>query len=74
VGALTGVATVLSGTVIALTVNFEDIPHVVPRERIELAKLAEGVLANHRALWLHPGARHSRRLETGERLRVSDRS
>src|ERR1035441_11110179 len=29
-----------------------------------------GILANHRALWLRPGARHSRRLETGERLRV----
>jgi KUP system potassium uptake protein len=42
VGALTGVATVLSETVIALTVNFEDIPRVVPRERIELAKLNEG--------------------------------
>ena len=41
-GALTGVATVLSETVIALTVKFEDIPRVVPRERIELAKLAEG--------------------------------
>jgi K+ transporter len=42
VGALTGVATVLSETVIALTVKFEDIPRVVPRERIELAKLNEG--------------------------------
>ena len=28
--------------VIALTVKFEDIPRVAPRERIELAKLAEG--------------------------------
>src|ERR1700683_4932033 len=32
----------LSETVIALTVQFEDIPRVAPRERIELAKLAEG--------------------------------
>ena len=32
----------LSETVIALTVKFEDIPRVAPRERIELAKLAEG--------------------------------
>ena len=32
----------LSETVIALTVKFEDIPRVVPRERIELAKLNEG--------------------------------
>jgi KUP system potassium uptake protein len=29
-------------TVIALTVKFEDIPRVAPRDRIELAKLAEG--------------------------------
>jgi KUP system potassium uptake protein len=29
-------------TVIALTVKFENIPRVAPRERIELAKLAEG--------------------------------
>ena len=32
----------LSEIVIALTVKFEDIPRVAPRERIELAKLAEG--------------------------------
>jgi KUP system potassium uptake protein len=32
----------LSETVIALTVKFEEIPRVAPRERIELAKLAEG--------------------------------
>jgi KUP system potassium uptake protein len=32
----------LSETVIALTVTFEDIPRVASRERIELAKLAEG--------------------------------
>ena len=32
----------LSETVIALTVKFEDTPRVAPRERIELAKLAEG--------------------------------
>jgi KUP system potassium uptake protein len=32
----------LSETVIALTVKFEEIPRVVPRERIELARLAEG--------------------------------
>jgi KUP system potassium uptake protein len=32
----------LSETVIALSVKFEDIPRVAPRERIELAKLAEG--------------------------------
>jgi KUP system potassium uptake protein len=29
-------------TTIALTVKFEDVPRVVPRERVELAKLAEG--------------------------------
>jgi KUP system potassium uptake protein len=33
---------VLSETVIALTVKFEDIPRVASRERIELTKLAEG--------------------------------
>jgi len=32
----------LSETVIALTVKFEEIPRVEPRERIELEKLAEG--------------------------------
>jgi KUP system potassium uptake protein len=32
----------LSETVIALTVKFEEIPRVAPRQRIELAKLAEG--------------------------------
>jgi KUP system potassium uptake protein len=32
----------LSETVIALTVTFEDIPRVASRERIELAKLADG--------------------------------
>jgi KUP system potassium uptake protein len=33
---------VLYETVIALTVKFEDIPRVAPRDRIEMAKLAEG--------------------------------
>jgi KUP system potassium uptake protein len=32
----------LSETVIALTVQFEDIPRVPPRDRIELVKLTEG--------------------------------
>ena len=61
-------------TAVALTVQFENIPRVAPRDRIELTRLAEGFWHIIVHFGFVQNTRHSRRPTAGERPRVSYRS